>query len=90
MQLLLRWIKIHVVTIVIEFILVFTRGIYDYIIATNTNKQSLPESADAYQPSTSDLEKIKQYYNGSVKVKIERVNVEVTHLLTHFFIQLLY
>ena len=80
MQLWLRWVSIHVATIVTEFMLVVTRGMYDYIVGTNTNKQ--PESADAYQPSASDLEEIKQYYNGSLKVKIERVKVKVTHSLT--------
>ena len=78
-QLLLRWTSIHVATIVTEFMLVVTRGMYDYFAATNTHKQASPESADAYQPSESDLKEIKQYYNGSVKVKIERVKVKVTH-----------
>ena len=86
-RLLLCWVKTHLVAVSIEFFLVLTRGIYDHI-STRTIKQSLPESADAYQPSKDDLEKIKQYYNGSVKVKIERLHVEVTTSLnlahTHY------
>lgn len=89
-KLILCWIKTHLVAVLIEFFMVFIRGIYDYT-SKNTNKQSLPESADAYQPGTADLEKIKQYYNGSVKVKIERLHVEVMIiiiLLTIIFINL--
>ena len=107
LQLLLRWIKIHLVAIVIEFLIVFARGFLvaivieflkvfarDFFVAANSVKASspepsgessgdnLPRASDAYQPNTRDLKKIKEHNNGSVKIKIERVIVKVTNLLT--------
>ena len=84
LQLLFRWIKIHLVAIGIEFVIVLGRRIfYDYVYidsykaAANSTKVALLEPADAHQPGTSDLEKIKKYEKGSVKMKIERVYVTV-------------
>jgi hypothetical protein len=87
LQLLWRWIKMHLVAIVIEFLIVFARG---FFVAANSVKASspeqsddiLPRASDAYQPNTRDLKKIKEHNNGSVKIKIERVIVKVTNLLT--------
>ena len=77
----------HLVAIVIEFLIVFARG---FFVAANSVKASspeqsddiLPRASDAYQPNTRDLKKIKEHNNGSVKIKIERVIVKVTNLLT--------
>ena len=82
LQLFSHWTIIHVAAIGIEFVIVlFARYDYVYIdsykAVANSTKVALLEPADAYQPGTSDLEKIKKYDNGSVKIKIERVFVTV-------------
>ena len=94
LQLYIHWIKIHVVAIGIEFVIVLLgrRIFYDYVYidsykaAANSTKVALLEPADAHQPGTSDLEKIKKYDNGSVKMKIERVYVTVQLYLRYCFI----